>query len=203
MTPFGKSGSAVLLEDIAAVEVTVLVEVIVDRSMGGGKFLQGLYVSELRHRAFSSSERLVGILGTIVEPSSAFLTIHDSNNFHRGTAGAKAVGYKLLRSTETLHRALQKFERSPAIPALRGEDLEHLAFVIDGGLEIMRLAIDPHEHLLHVPAPARIRPVLNASFLISAANIGPNRFHHNRAVSWQMSMPRSNNSSATCRSDSG
>ena len=28
-------------------------------------------------------------------------------------------------------------------------------------------------------------------FLISAANIGPNRFHQYRTVSWQMSMPRS------------
>ena len=58
-TPFSERGSAVLLEDIAAVEVAVLVEVVVDRGMGGGEFLQGLYISELRHRSFSSSERLV------------------------------------------------------------------------------------------------------------------------------------------------
>jgi len=38
---------------------------------------------------------------------------------------------------------------------------------------------------------------------ISAANIGPNRFHHLRTVSWQMSIPRSNNRSSTLRSDSG
>ncbi len=58
-TPFSERGSAVLLEDIAAVEVADLVEVVVDRGMGGGEFLQGLYISELRHRSFSSSERLV------------------------------------------------------------------------------------------------------------------------------------------------
>ena len=29
-------------------------------------------------------------------------------------------------------------------------------------------------------------------FLISPANIGPNRFHQSRTVSWQMSMPRPN-----------
>jgi len=39
LTPFRECGSAVLLEDIAAVEVTVLVEVIVDRGVSGGKFL--------------------------------------------------------------------------------------------------------------------------------------------------------------------
>ena len=59
LTPSRECGSAVLLEDIAAVEVTVLVEVIVDRSMGGGKLLEGFHVPELRHRSFSSTERLV------------------------------------------------------------------------------------------------------------------------------------------------
>jgi hypothetical protein len=38
---------------------------------------------------------------------------------------------------------------------------------------------------------------------MSAANSGPNRFHHNRTVSWQMSMPRSKSRSSTLRSDSG
>jgi len=35
-------GCAVLLEDISAVEVAVLIEVIVDRGMDGGKLLKGL-----------------------------------------------------------------------------------------------------------------------------------------------------------------
>ena len=59
LTPFSERGGAVLLEDIAAIEVAVLVEVIVDRGMGGGEFLQGLDVPKLRHRSFSSWERLV------------------------------------------------------------------------------------------------------------------------------------------------
>lgn len=36
---------------------------------------------------------------------------------------------------------------------------------------------------------------------ILAANIGPNRCHQNRIVSWQMSMPRSWSRSSTVRSD--
>ena len=59
LTPISKRSGAVLFEDIAAVEVTFLVEVIVDRSMGGGEFLQGFDVPELRHRTLSSSKRLV------------------------------------------------------------------------------------------------------------------------------------------------
>ncbi len=73
LTPFSERGSAVLLEDIAAVEVAVVVEVVVDRGMGGGKLLECPHVPELCHRSFSSSERLVGILGTIVEPPTSDL----------------------------------------------------------------------------------------------------------------------------------
>jgi hypothetical protein len=59
LTPFRESGSAVLLEDVAAVEVTVLVEVVVDRGMGGGELLESFQFPEFRHRSFSSSEWLV------------------------------------------------------------------------------------------------------------------------------------------------
>ena len=59
MTPFGQGGGAVFLEGFAAVQVTVEVEMIVDRGMGGGEFLQGLYVPEFRHRTLPSSEWLM------------------------------------------------------------------------------------------------------------------------------------------------
>ena len=106
LTPLGERGSAVLLEDIAAVEVAVLVEVVVDRGMGGGEFLQGLYISELRHRSFSSSERLVGILGSIVEPPAALLIGSIADDLHRRSVRSKPVGYDGPRSAVTLHRAL-------------------------------------------------------------------------------------------------
>ena len=50
---------------------------------------------------------------------------------------------------------------------------------------------------------ARTRDEGEAVALMSAANSGPNRFHQYRTVSWQMSMPRSDSRSSTCRSDSG
>ena len=93
LTPFSERGGAVLLEGIAAVEVAVLVEVIVDRGMGGGKFLQGLYISEIRHRSFSSSERLVGILGSIVEPPTALLIASIADYLHRRSVRPKPIGY--------------------------------------------------------------------------------------------------------------
>src|SRR5665809_108018 len=59
LTPLGQRGEAVLLEDVAAVEAAIVVEVIVDRGVDGGEFLQGLDVPEFRHCPFPSSERLV------------------------------------------------------------------------------------------------------------------------------------------------
>ena len=65
--------------------MTVVVEVIVDRGVNGGKLLQGLYVPELRHRAFSSSKRLVRVLGPIIEPTAAFLTRSNTDHLHRSS----------------------------------------------------------------------------------------------------------------------
>ncbi len=59
LTPLGQCGGTVLSEDVAAIEVTVLIEMIKDRGVDGGKLLQSLYVPELRHRTLSSSERLM------------------------------------------------------------------------------------------------------------------------------------------------
>ncbi len=54
-TPLGKSGGAVSLKVVAAVEVAFLVEVVMDGGMNGGEFLQTSHASETQHRSFSSS----------------------------------------------------------------------------------------------------------------------------------------------------
>jgi hypothetical protein len=59
LAPLGQGSGAVLLEDFAAVEVAVLVEVVVKRGMDGSELLKGLHVPELRHRLLSSSEGLM------------------------------------------------------------------------------------------------------------------------------------------------
>ena len=59
LTPFGRSGRTVLLEDVSAIEAAVQIEVIVDRGVDRGEFLQGLYVPKFRHRTLPSSEWLV------------------------------------------------------------------------------------------------------------------------------------------------
>ena len=126
---------------------------VVYRGMDGGEFLQGLDISESRHCALSSSGRLVRVLGSIVEPTAARLIGGITDYIHRGPVGAKPVGYDRSRPAVTLHRPLQELHRSPAIPALRRKYLEHLSFVINCPPQVMRLATDPDEHLIQVPAP--------------------------------------------------
>ena len=46
------------LKIFAAVEMALVVEVVVDRDVNGGEFLQGLDVPEPGHRSVSSAERL-------------------------------------------------------------------------------------------------------------------------------------------------
>ncbi len=83
---------------------------------------------------------------------------------HRGSVGSETVRHDCLWSTMTFLRALQALERSPAIPALCRENLEHLAFVINSPPQVVRFATNPDEHLIEVPAPLRKRPMMNALF---------------------------------------
>ena len=59
LTPFGQGGGSVLFEFVTTVEMAFGVEVVVDRGMNGGEYLQGLYVLAFGHRPFPSPERLV------------------------------------------------------------------------------------------------------------------------------------------------
>ena len=61
LTPPGQGGGSVLFENVAAVEMALAVEVVVDRGVDGGEFLQGLDVSEPRHRPFPPSKRLMRV----------------------------------------------------------------------------------------------------------------------------------------------
>ncbi len=49
LPPLRESGGAVFLEYVAAVEMTVLVEVVVDRRVNGGKSLKGPHLSKSLH----------------------------------------------------------------------------------------------------------------------------------------------------------
>ena len=63
MTPPGQGGGSVLLENVAAVEMALVVEVVVSPGVDGGGFLHGLYVSEFDQsvRNGSSASRMESV----------------------------------------------------------------------------------------------------------------------------------------------
>ena len=81
-----------LFENVAAGEMALVVEVVVDRGMGSGKLLQGLDVPKPRHRPFSPSKRLVRVLGPVVKPTLAFLPPRISERLHSSRIRSKPVG---------------------------------------------------------------------------------------------------------------
>ncbi len=83
LTPLGQGGGTVLFEDVAAAEVAVVIELVMDRGVDGGEFLKGLHIPEPRHRPLSSSERLMRVLSPIVEPALALLRRGIPDRHHR------------------------------------------------------------------------------------------------------------------------
>ncbi len=85
LTPLAKSGGACQLEGVPAGERSFLVEVVVDRGMDGGEFLQTSHAPESLHRAFASSKRQVRVLDAVVEPPSRLLRLERAQLSERGS----------------------------------------------------------------------------------------------------------------------
>jgi hypothetical protein len=102
---------------------------------------------------FSTSNRLMRAFGPFVEPTSTLLTIRNANNHHCGAVRPETISHDRPWRVIASYRALKKIEPSPAITAFRRENLKHLALMIHGLSGMVGLAIDPHEHLVQMPAP--------------------------------------------------
>ena len=85
-------------------------------------------------------------------------------------------------------------QRMPITPPTAFYDWLYINALLRAGISLDTVICQRH-WLERSPSTRRFR--------ISEANIGPNRFHQKRTVSWQMSMPRSCSRSSTLRSDSG
>jgi hypothetical protein len=76
--------------------VSFLVEVVVDRAVNRGEFLQTSHPSEPEHRPLSSSKRLVRILDTIVQPTADLSLVDGAQTLERGTIGSKPICHDLV-----------------------------------------------------------------------------------------------------------
>ena len=73
--PLGQRGGAPLFVSLAGDEMALLIEMVVDLGMNRAEFLQRLHASKPLHGPFSSSKRLMRILGAIVEPTTGLPAI--------------------------------------------------------------------------------------------------------------------------------
>ena len=68
--PLRKGGGASCFVDVAADEMAFVVEMVVDRGMNCAELFQRVHPSKLQHGPFALSERLVEVLGPVVQPAA-------------------------------------------------------------------------------------------------------------------------------------
>ena len=73
LTPLGKCSGAVELDIVPWAAGVSQIEVVVDGGMDGGAFLEASHPPETEHLMFSSPERQVEILRTIVQPAASLM----------------------------------------------------------------------------------------------------------------------------------
>ncbi len=141
---------------VSAGERSFLVEVVVYGGIKGGEFLQTSDMPETLHRAFSSSERKVRVLGAIVEPPARLLFFEHVQFSEYRVVRRKTIRQDLFGTTIALHKLLDIFQYSMLILAFCDNHLQHSAFVVDGVPKVRPPAVDLHKDLIQMPLPFRV-----------------------------------------------
>src|SRR6202048_396575 len=134
------------------------VEGIVDGGMNAQKALRRGRRFEALHLALAPAHHLMRILRPIVF-SQALLMVAGKSEMPKGSAvGAQLVGRHPRRREALFAQQLahQLDGRRPVSTTL-DQDLEDLAFVVDGTPQIHALARDPNDHFVEMPAITRSR----------------------------------------------
>ena len=144
------------------------------------------------------------VFNSVVEPTAACRQIIAAYLPKCSLVGRETIGNQNFRPPISAHQFSKHFQWSTFVSSRRDDAFQNLAFVIDGSPKIVAFAVELHENLVDVHCHReKARNCWMRRLRISDANIGPNRFCHNRMVSWPTSMPRSCSRSSTFRSDIG
>lgn len=157
-SPCSERGVTAVLVVGSGGEVAFLVEVVVDGAVKGGEFLQGPHAPEAQHRPFSSSERLMAVLGAVVEPATCLAFADGAETPRRRAAGGQPIHDDGFGWTVPAERFAQEFQCRCLVAGPGQVAFKHLAFVIDGPPQVMLHTIDLHEHLVEVPAAVAVGP---------------------------------------------
>ena len=132
--------------------MALLVEVVVDGAVYRGKFLQTSHLSEAKHGPFTSSERLVTVFGSVVEPLSNNSIVRPDQLLESRAVGRQAIGHNCLGRAMSAKRFSEEFQRGLAIPGLGDVAFQHLALMIDSPPQEMFDAVDFDENFVEMPA---------------------------------------------------
>ena len=92
LAPLGQGSGPVLVENVAAGEMALVGEVVVDRGLDSGTLLQALDVPDPGHHPVPPSNRWMRVLGSGVKPASAFPPSKTSERLHRSRIRSQPVG---------------------------------------------------------------------------------------------------------------
>jgi len=92
LSPFSKRRVAVLPEVGPTSKMAIEVEMVVNGGVHGNEFLKRGIASETLHGSLSSSERLMGVFGTIVQPARCVVAASNIEVRECCAVGTKAVG---------------------------------------------------------------------------------------------------------------
>ena len=121
-----------MLVDFPAGEVALQIEVVVDLAVDSDEFMEPLRPTQFEHRGFSSSKRLMAILGPIFLPLADFPAFEVADFPHGRAPRAQRVGDDDLRTAVALHGFVEELQGTGLVPPLTDEEPQHLALVIDG-----------------------------------------------------------------------
>ena len=137
---------------MALVEIALVIEMVVNRDMDCGEFLQGLSVSKSRHRPFPPSKREIRVLGPVVQPAPALLTSWISEHLHGRSIRRQRIGEDDLIYTANVYGPLQFDEgRDTPIAAVLSW-MQYKEMADAAGTELVRNEF-PHDSSLLAWAP--------------------------------------------------
>ncbi len=152
---------------------------------------------DLSRLPLSAPGRPVRVLAPVVQVAARVVPSFGQHLAVRDAVAAQPISNQAPRlvlqpSEQAPEEALG---RSGVAPFLR-KDVEYNSVLVHGSPEVVHLAADAYEHLIHVPC---IPPDRGRRFRSLWAMSAPNLRHHWRTLSWVTTMPRSARISSTSR----
>src|SRR5215207_2657965 len=136
-------------------EVTLEVEGVVDGGMSGEEALRRSGRLEALHLPFSSSHRLVRVLGAVVLAQPLLMARSHPKLTAGAGVGRQPIGHEHVRSIALLPQELaHEPEGCGFVPAWLHEHVQDLALAIDRSPQPQTLASDHDRHLVEVPLGA-------------------------------------------------